>query len=392
MATNQTEVWGAFRAGRRAQSHGAIGRRRRNVCVTLTAEHDGYRNLVGRPVHRRRLLIRAAEIEIADDVLGTGMRTRCVRGSIWLHRFRPSWACNASVVSAQDGTTEDNRSTGRTFESSAGEYSAPSSAADASGSTPCPGTPRDAANHAQLEGLDMKQLVQSVRSGCAAHRRRARPGDRADRGARAGPTIRWFRQEQSGRYRELASASLLRKAKARPDLVRQIARKARAEGLRATFDSVQARLDDEMPLGYSAAGLVLEVGEAVSGVHPGMRVATGGAGHADLQVVAGNLTVPIPENVELSSAAFATVAAIALHGLRQAEVGPGGKVCVIGLGLIGQLTCGWRLRRDSTWSVSTCANGRRNGRRRAVLSGWSRPEPTPPAGCWRGPAGAVPTR
>ncbi len=138
--------------------------------------------------------------------------------------------------------------------------------------------------------------------------------------------------------RQLASASLLQKAKARPDLVRQVVRKARTEGLRSTFEAVQARLDDEMPLGYSAAGLVLEVGEAVSAVRPGMRVATGGAGHSDLQVVAGNLAVPIPDAVESSSAAFATVAAIALHGLRLAEVGPGGKVCVIGLGLIGQLT------------------------------------------------------
>jgi predicted dehydrogenase len=138
--------------------------------------------------------------------------------------------------------------------------------------------------------------------------------------------------------RQLASASLLQKAKARPDLVRQIIRKARTEGLKSTFDAVQTRLDDEMPLGYSAAGLVLEVGEAVSRVRPGMRVATAGASHGDLQVVAGNVAVPIPETVESSSAAFATVAAIALHGLRQAEVGPGGKVCVIGLGLIGQLT------------------------------------------------------
>jgi D-arabinose 1-dehydrogenase-like Zn-dependent alcohol dehydrogenase len=35
--------------------------------------------------------------------------------------------------------------------------------------------------------------------------------------------------------------------------------------------------------------------------------------------------------------AFATVASVALHRLRLAEVGPGAKVVVLGLGLLGQL-------------------------------------------------------
>lgn len=138
--------------------------------------------------------------------------------------------------------------------------------------------------------------------------------------------------------RELASASLLQKAKARPDLVRQVIRKAREDGIKTTLDAVRSRLDDEMTLGYSAAGVVLEVGEAVADVRPGMRVATGGAGHGDLQVVAGLLTVPVPDEVSNEHAAFSTVASIALHGLRLADVGPGGSVCVVGLGLIGQLT------------------------------------------------------
>jgi predicted dehydrogenase/threonine dehydrogenase-like Zn-dependent dehydrogenase len=138
--------------------------------------------------------------------------------------------------------------------------------------------------------------------------------------------------------RELASKSLLQKARARPDLVRQVIRKAREDGIRATTNAVRVRLEDDMPLGYSGAGVVLEVGEAVAGVRPGMRVATGGAGHGDLQVVAGLLAVPVPEGVTDEQAAFATVASIALHGLRLADVGPGGSVCVVGLGLIGQLT------------------------------------------------------
>lgn len=138
--------------------------------------------------------------------------------------------------------------------------------------------------------------------------------------------------------RKLASASLLQKAKARPDLVRQVIRKAREDGIRATTTAVRARLEDDMPLGYSGAGVVVEVGEAVAGIRPGMRVATGGAGHGDLQVVAGLLSVPVPDGVSSEQASFATVASIALHGLRLADVGVGGSICVVGLGLIGQIT------------------------------------------------------
>jgi predicted dehydrogenase/threonine dehydrogenase-like Zn-dependent dehydrogenase len=138
----------------------------------------------------------------------------------------------------------------------------------------------------------------------------------------------------------LAQASLLAKARARPDLVRQVVRKARTEGITATAQSVRGRLAEDLPLGYSAAGEVIEVGSAVSGLRAGQLVATGGAGkanHAEFQAVPGLLCAAVPGVVPAKDAAFATVASIALHGLRLAEVGPGAKVVVIGLGLVGQL-------------------------------------------------------
>lgn len=138
--------------------------------------------------------------------------------------------------------------------------------------------------------------------------------------------------------RELASASLLDKARARPDLVRQVMKKARSEGIRNTIQSVRTRLDEDMALGYSAAGRVIEVGEFVDGLAPGTRVATASAGHAEMQVVPGLLAIPIPDNVSDESAAFGAIAAIAMQGLRQAGVDPGGSICVVGLGLVGQLT------------------------------------------------------
>ena len=183
----------------------------------------------------------------------------------------------------------------------------------------------------------MRQLVQSVRSGDLRIVEAPDPI--------IGPTevlVQTTRSIVSAgterAVRNLASASLLHKARARPDLVRQVVRRARESGVRSTLRTVQARLDEEMPLGYSAAGRVIEVGEAVAGIRPGMRVATGGAGHGDMQVVAGLLAVPVPDAVTDDDAAFAAVASIALHGLRIADVGPGSAVCVVGLGLVGQLT------------------------------------------------------
>jgi hypothetical protein len=138
----------------------------------------------------------------------------------------------------------------------------------------------------------------------------------------------------------LAQSSLLAKARARPDQVRQVIKKARTEGISATRQVVAGRLASDLPLGYSAAGLVLEVGRAVTGIRPGQLVATGGAGkanHAEFQAVPALLCAPVPDPVSPEDAAFTTIASIALHGLRIAEAGPGSKVVVVGLGLIGQL-------------------------------------------------------
>lgn len=139
----------------------------------------------------------------------------------------------------------------------------------------------------------------------------------------------------------LAQSSLLAKARARPDLVRQVIRKAQVEGVMPTLHSVKARLDTDMPLGYSAAGIAVAVGEAVGNISLGQIVATGGAGkanHAEYQAVPGLLCCPVPDGVAAVDAAFATIGSISLHGIRLSGVGPGSRVVVIGLGLIGQLS------------------------------------------------------
>lgn len=68
---NSTEVWGAFRAGRRALCHITRASDEGGV-LTLTAAHNGYRHLTGRPVHRRTWQMTAERLVVIDEVLGSG--------------------------------------------------------------------------------------------------------------------------------------------------------------------------------------------------------------------------------------------------------------------------------------------------------------------------------
>jgi predicted dehydrogenase/threonine dehydrogenase-like Zn-dependent dehydrogenase len=138
---------------------------------------------------------------------------------------------------------------------------------------------------------------------------------------------------------EMAQASILQKARLRPDLVRQVLDNVHRDGLLTTYKKVQSRLDNFKELGYSSAGLVIE--SAVDEIKVGDRVACAGAGyasHAEIISIPRNLTVKIPQEVPFDDAAFTTVGAIALQGVRQADVRVGENVAVIGLGLVGLLT------------------------------------------------------
>ena len=140
---------------------------------------------------------------------------------------------------------------------------------------------------------------------------------------------------------EFASSSLLRKAQSRPDLVREVLNKAKRDGLLSAISAVRSRLDQPSPLGYSNAGTVVEVGSDINDMAPGDRVACAGAGfavHAEFACVPRMLVARIPsDEVHFESAAFTTVGAVALHGIRTAEAKLGEVVAVIGLGLLGQL-------------------------------------------------------
>jgi predicted dehydrogenase/threonine dehydrogenase-like Zn-dependent dehydrogenase len=141
---------------------------------------------------------------------------------------------------------------------------------------------------------------------------------------------------------EFASKNLLQKAQARPDLVRDVIAKVRRDGLLPAVATVRSRLDQPSALGYSSAGTVIAVGEGVTDINTGDRVACAGAGyavHAEFACIPRLLLAKIPsESVSLEEAAFSTVGAVTLHGVRTGDVKLGDVVAVIGLGLLGQLT------------------------------------------------------
>ncbi len=141
---------------------------------------------------------------------------------------------------------------------------------------------------------------------------------------------------------EFAQKNLLQKAQARPDLVRDVLGKIRRDGLLSAVQAVRTRLEQPTALGYSSAGTVLRVGEEITDIAVGDRVACAGANyavHAEVACVPRLLVARIPDGaISLEEAAFTTVGAVALHGIRTADVKLGDVVAVIGLGLLGQLT------------------------------------------------------
>jgi predicted dehydrogenase/threonine dehydrogenase-like Zn-dependent dehydrogenase len=138
-----------------------------------------------------------------------------------------------------------------------------------------------------------------------------------------------------------AQASLLGKARQRPDLVRQVLDSFRKDGFAETMTRVRTKLQTLKELGYSCAGAVLASMDTQGRFKPSDRVACGGGGyasHAGVVTVPQNLVVKVPATVGLDAAAFTTLGAIAMQGVRQANPGLGEFVCVIGLGLLGQIT------------------------------------------------------
>lgn len=136
-----------------------------------------------------------------------------------------------------------------------------------------------------------------------------------------------------------AKSSLLERVKRQPEQVKLVMDFIKKEGIFSTLERVRTTLNSYKTLGYSASGIVLE--SDCEEFQPGDKVAVAGAGyanHSEICTIPKNLAVKLPDNVDFESASYTTVAAIALQGVRQADVRLGENIAVIGLGLIGQIT------------------------------------------------------
>ena len=125
----------------------------------------------------------------------------------------------------------------------------------------------------------MKQVLQSARSGKIAVADVPSP--------KVGPGCVLVRMGASlvspGTERaasEFAAKGLLQKARARPDLVRDVLQKIRRDGVVSAANVIRTRLDQPLALGYSSAGTVIGVADDVPDIRIGDRVACAGAGYA----------------------------------------------------------------------------------------------------------------
>jgi len=88
--------------------------------------------------------------------------------------------------------------------------------------------------------------------------------------------------------------------------------------------------------GYSNAGIVVEVGKDIQDFKVGDRVVSP-TSHSSFVIANEQNLFKIPNNLSFDEAAFFNLTAIALQGVRKAQIEIGNSVLVLGLGLVGQL-------------------------------------------------------
>ncbi len=136
--------------------------------------------------------------------------------------------------------------------------------------------------------------------------------------------------------------SLLRQGYEEPTRLARGLQLVQQVGVRRALAIVNNELEAARETGYSCSGTVIACGRQITGFSPGDRVSCAGArkaNHAEIIAIPKNLAVRVPEGGDLESAASATIGAIALQGVRRADIRLGETVAVIGLGLIGQIPC-----------------------------------------------------
>jgi predicted dehydrogenase/threonine dehydrogenase-like Zn-dependent dehydrogenase len=140
---------------------------------------------------------------------------------------------------------------------------------------------------------------------------------------------------------KMSGLPLYRRALKQPQHVKRVLQIMRDQGVKRTWDRVTGQLAAGLPTGYSASGVVIEVGRHVEVFKVGDLVACAGAGianHAEVIDVPVNLATLVPPGVGTDLASTVTLGAIALQGVRRANPTLGETFVVFGLGLLGQIT------------------------------------------------------
>ncbi len=134
---------------------------------------------------------------------------------------------------------------------------------------------------------------------------------------------------------------LIKKAMDQPEKIKKVLNWARSDGISIAMKKVAGELKGGSPTGYSLSGIVIGLGEGVNNFKIGDRVTASGGGitsHAEYVDVPVNLAVKIPDDLDYLKASTVTLGAIALHGIRRADLKLGEYCAVIGTGILGLLT------------------------------------------------------
>lgn len=136
--------------------------------------------------------------------------------------------------------------------------------------------------------------------------------------------------------KKLAANSIVSKSS---DVAKKIIDLLKHKGIVSTFYQIKSQFHKKIEAGYATSGVVVD--SACEYFRKGDFVACAGANfasHGEFSLVPKNLLAKLDNKNHLMEASISSIAAIALQGLRRANLQLGESLCVVGLGLIGQLT------------------------------------------------------
>lgn len=135
--------------------------------------------------------------------------------------------------------------------------------------------------------------------------------------------------------------SLIKKVLEKPENLGKALDIIKDKGLVDSFFRISKKFEKPGLMGYSASGIIKEIGKGVFEFKIGDRVACAGAGlanHAEYISVPKNLVVKIPEGLSMKNSSTAALGAISLQGVRRCDAKIGEYVVVLGLGMLGIIT------------------------------------------------------